>query len=243
MRSSLLLMCGVALSACDATGNGPASSAAPSRLTETESARGFVQNVRAAFAERPKSAAALPAAAATIARRGDALSVERAAGATAEVELAAQASGGFSIVDVATGVGARVRMRGAANAPAELADGYVFFRDAAGAGTALLHRSSARGNEDYVYLPSAPARAELRYDVDLGEGVTGVHPWANRSRALSSTSGAPRLRMAPPSLVGERRAQQHDDARRGATPSTPTHGQSGQSSHPTAPRAARSSIL
>ena len=179
------------------------------RLTETKSARGFVRTVRAAFAERPKSAAALPAAAATITRRGDALSVERAAGATAEVELAAQASGGFSIVDVATGVGARVRLRGASNAPAELADGYVFFRDAAGAGTALLHRSSARGNEDYVYLPSAPARAELRYDVDLGEGVTGVRLMEAVGRARTRrASGAPRLRAsAPPSPGTMRRAE------------------------------------
>jgi len=143
-----------------------------------------------------------PAARTTFHRRGEELFAELVDPA-ARVTLPMRASAGFVIAD-RTGVEARLSLRGAGDVPAKIADDAVVYRDALGRGRDVVHRVSTLGTEDFVTV-DAP-RSSLVYDIALGEHVAGLR-LVERTIELVDRKGTPRLRMAPPYLIGKDRAR------------------------------------
>lgn len=129
----------------------------------------------------------------------------------ADVSLGLTAGDGFHVEDRETGVAVDVRPAladpRARDAAAEVVDGYVVYRGGPGGGD-IVHRPAAEGTEDLVVFERAPARAELSYDVELGERAAGLRLVADTLEVLDA-QGTPRLRMAAPWVVdaaGVRRA-------------------------------------
>ncbi len=85
--------------------------------------------------------------------------------------------------------------------PAEIADGYAVYVGAHGPGTAAVHRVTAEGTEDYVSFTERPDDERLVYDVHIGDGIAGLRLVGDALELLDG-AGAPRLRMAPPYVVG-----------------------------------------
>jgi Kelch motif len=94
-----------------------------------------------------------------------------------------------------------VRLRDASDAPAESAEGYVVYRGAGPSGATLLQRPTEDGTEDYISFDRAPAQPEVSYEVVLGARIAGLRLVANTLELLDA-SGDPRLRVAPPYLIG-----------------------------------------
>ncbi|HVY46928.1 MAG TPA: kelch repeat-containing protein, partial [Minicystis sp.] len=86
-----------------------------------------------------------------------------------------------------------------ADAKVAVAAGTAVYAGALGGGD-LLHRASAAGTEDLAYFRRRPARAELRYDVDV-ERVAGLHLLGDVLE-LVDARGIPRLRVDRPFVVG-----------------------------------------
>ncbi|WP_044237063.1 hypothetical protein [Chondromyces apiculatus] len=125
--------------------------------------------------------------------------------ATATVELPAHAGGEVSLADEASGLSIRFSLEGAAAVPAGVTEGGLALYRAAlpdGRGRALdvVHRVHQGGTEDFVVLDRAPERSEVRYRVDVGR-VAGLR-LVERTLEFLDDSGTPRLRVAPPDLVG-----------------------------------------
>jgi len=93
-----------------------------------------------------------------------------------------------------------VRLRDVRDVPAEVADGYVVYRNAL-RGATLLHRPSPDGVEDFVSFETRPATPEIAYDVGMGLGAQGFR-LTNDTLEVLDAKGAPRLRVSPPYLVG-----------------------------------------
>jgi hypothetical protein len=127
----------------------------------------------------------------------------------ARVSLPRHAAGSFRIADARSGMAIEVDLDGAGAADAELIDGLVMYRGALGDGRDVIHRVTVEGAEDYVALATAPPLPELRYTVHLQEGAAGLRLVADTLEILDA-DGAPRLRVAPPYVVGA------DGVRRGA---------------------------
>lgn len=116
-----------------------------------------------------------------------------------DIELPAGAAGQVRLADPASGVAVAFSLEGAAPVPAVVSGGYVLYPAAAPSGGDILHRVAPSGTEDLVHFVHAPARPELRYRVDVTR-VAGLRLLQNTLEVLDAT-GAPRLRVAPPSLV------------------------------------------
>ncbi len=127
----------------------------------------------------------------------------------AALSLPAHASGAFHLEDTApltSGASSQaaaidVQLRGANDAEAETAEGYVVYRAAGPSGATLLQRPTDDGTEDYLSFERAPDRAEVVYDVALGARIAGLRLVANTLELLDA-EGDPRLRVAPPYVVG-----------------------------------------
>lgn len=72
-------------------------------------------------------------------------------------------------------------------------------------GADVLHRVHPEGTEDFVVFESRPSREELRYHVDVSR-VPGLR-LVNNVLELVDERGAPRLRVAPPYVVGADRSR------------------------------------
>ena len=131
----------------------------------------------------------------------------------ADVKLAVTAGGGFRLEERETKVAIDVlpilAEREAAT-ESETVDGYVVYPRGGPNGADVVHRVSAEGTEDFIAFERMPAREELRYEVALGEGVAGIR-MVSRTVEFLDVAGTPRLRMAPPYVVGA------DGAQRGAS--------------------------
>jgi hypothetical protein len=119
----------------------------------------------------------------------------------ARVVLPEVAQRPFHVKDLASGLTMDVALEGATPAKAEVVDGYVVYPNAHPEGADVVHRFTPEGTEDYLAFERAPSRPEVRYDLALGAGVAGLRLVADTLEVLDG-SGAPRLRMAPPYLVG-----------------------------------------
>ncbi len=135
---------------------------------------------------------------------GDALRLAFVEGAVgrdvANVRLAATASGSSRIEDRASGLAADVRLAGANDAPAELADGFVVHRGAI-RGADVVRRFQRNGVEDFARFDRAPDVEEMTYHVDVSERVAGLRLVENTLELLDA-SGDPRLRVSAPYVIG-----------------------------------------
>ncbi|OJT26916.1 hypothetical protein BO221_02585 [Archangium sp. Cb G35] len=119
----------------------------------------------------------------------------------ARVVLPEEARRPFQVKDLASGLSLDVALEGASAAKAEVVDGYVVYPDAHAGGADVVHRFTAEGTEDYLAFERAPTVPEVHYGLSLGAGVAGLRLVEDTLELLDG-SGAPRLRMAPPYLVG-----------------------------------------
>ncbi len=118
----------------------------------------------------------------------------------AKVVLPQQASGALHLEDLATGVAADVVLQGAQVVAGQVVNGYVVYPNAHASGAHVLQRPVAGGTEDYIAFETKPQTAQIAYDVTLGGGA-GLRLVANTLEIIE-TSGAPRIRVAPPFIVG-----------------------------------------
>jgi RHS repeat-associated protein len=121
--------------------------------------------------------------------------------APARVRFPARATGQFHLEDAASGARVGVALVGARDAVAEAADGYVIYRGAHLSGAALLHRALPEGTEDLLAFEGRPAAAQVEYEIELEDGVSGLRLVSNTLEMVDS-AGAPRLRVETPFLVG-----------------------------------------
>jgi hypothetical protein len=119
---------------------------------------------------------------------------------SARVELPRGANRGFVVSSTHAGTkhfDVTATPIGAAAVSAVVERGLVHYKDIFGAGTDAFHRVTPAGTEDYVSFPSAPARAELKYQIALGEDVAGLRLVTNTLEGCAA-AGTPRLRVSSP---------------------------------------------
>jgi hypothetical protein len=116
------------------------------------------------------------------------------------VTLPERSTESLRVADDETGMAVDVRMRDVSNVVAQSADGYYVYPHADASGGTLLHRELEDGAEDFVSFETRPATPEVAYDVAL-TGVHGVR-LVEGTLELLDAGGAPRLRAAPPFIVG-----------------------------------------
>jgi hypothetical protein len=121
--------------------------------------------------------------------------------APAQVILPERASGVARIKDIGTGMSVEVSLRGATPEAARTTDGYLVYRGGHASGATLLHRALPTGVEDYLAFDTRPAAPSVSYDLSLTNGVAGLR-LVGGSLELLDASGTPRLRAAPPYIVG-----------------------------------------
>ena len=119
----------------------------------------------------------------------------------ARIQLPSLATGAIRIEDAATGAVADVTLKNVAAISGQTADGYVVYPRALSATATVLQHASPDGVEDYVNFDERPATTEIAYDVTPGRGIAGLRLVGNVLEMLD-TNGAPRLRVAPPYIVG-----------------------------------------
>jgi hypothetical protein len=185
-------------------------------VPESASARATMAELRErhrfAAASRPDSGLAVPAQTPVIGpplaiefhqSSGKLLPVfETAPGARdVKLELARRSTDAFRIEDVPSGVALSPRLVGTVASDAEVTEGYVVYAGAAPGGGTLVHRVIEGGTEDYVTYASAPAVEAATYEVELSPAVAGLRLVERTLEALDA-SGAPRLHVAPPFIVG-----------------------------------------
>jgi MYXO-CTERM domain-containing protein len=118
----------------------------------------------------------------------------------AEVLLPRGASGAARLREPVSGVAASFRLAGAIDVPATVSAGGASYEGALGPGTSLLLRRLARGLEDLVRFECKPAAEQVVYMLDTG-GFAGLRKVGGVVELLDA-SGAPRLRVEPPSIRG-----------------------------------------
>jgi RHS repeat-associated protein len=119
----------------------------------------------------------------------------------ARLTLPAQANGTLHLEDAATGTAIDVTLRGASAAAGQPTGGYVVYAGAAPGGGNVIQRAVAAGTEDYVAFDAQPASTQISYGLALGAGAAGLRLVGGTLEVLDS-AGAPRLRVAPPYVVG-----------------------------------------
>lgn len=119
---------------------------------------------------------------------------------TSTVELPLRSSDPVRLSDNASQLSVSFALDGAAPAELTASDGIAVYAGAAPGGGDILHRVSPTGTEDFVLFVTEPEHKELRYEVDVG-AVAGLRLVANTLEFLDA-SGAPRLRVAPPYVLG-----------------------------------------
>jgi RHS repeat-associated protein len=128
---------------------------------------------------------------------------------TARVTLPPRSKASVSIEDASSGTGVSFALMGSRDVAAQAAEGFVVYERAHVSGATVLHRALPEGVEDFLSFDTAPPGASVAYEVKLGEHAAGLRLVDNTLEVLDAR-GAPRLRVAPPYLVGA------DGARAGA---------------------------
>ncbi len=122
----------------------------------------------------------------------------------ASVALPALANGLVRLEDDTTRLSITFALDGASEAPIAVTGGIAVYPARSPAPT-WCTRAHAEGTEDFVAFEVQPAREELRYTVDVAR-VSGLRLVSNTLEFLDE-EGAPRLRVAPPSVVDGSGAQ------------------------------------
>jgi len=115
-----------------------------------------------------------------------------------DLVLPTTARGAVRLSDEGRQVTAAITLRGTTDVRPVTSDGVSLYRGAL-SGADLVHATLSDGVEDFVFFDAKPAREELVYDVDMAR-VAGLRLVDDTLEFLDS-SGAPRLRAAPPFLV------------------------------------------
>ncbi len=121
--------------------------------------------------------------------------------APARVTLPAQANAPLHLENAATGTAVDVTLQGAVAAAGQTSDGYVVYAGATATGATVVHRVLAAGTEDFIAFDTKPAARQVAYNLALGTGASGLR-LVGRSLEVLDSGGAPRLRVAPPYIVG-----------------------------------------
>jgi hypothetical protein len=132
----------------------------------------------------------------------------------ARVELPTVASGATRIER--GGVSVSVQLEGAGEAKIEAAAGLAVYRGglrAGGVSADLIARVTPAGTEDFVVYDERPAVERLVYQVDVSQAA-GLR-LVEGALELLDAGGAPRIRMAPPYVVGADGARHRAEVRVG----------------------------
>jgi hypothetical protein len=127
--------------------------------------------------------------------------LSQASRAPLELALPERAHEPFKLSEPRSQLAIQVQLSGAEPSAAQAVGGLRVFTDAQGPGSALLLRASERGVEDYVSLAAAPPEPLLEYAIELAPEVRGLRLVA-RTLEFLDAGGAPRLRVAPPFVIG-----------------------------------------
>ena len=103
--------------------------------------------------------------------------------------------------ELRTGMAIDVQVRNVSDVAAQTGDGYYVYPHAHASGGTLLHRVTDDGVEDFVSFETRPAVPEVVYDLALENGVSGLRLVEGTLEMLDD-EGTPRLRAAPPFIVG-----------------------------------------
>jgi YD repeat-containing protein len=103
--------------------------------------------------------------------------------------------------DAALGAGIDFALNDVRDTAAVVADGYVVYAHAHVTGATILHRTLLEGDEDFLSFDERPSAPVVSYRVTIGKGVSGLRLVADTLEFVDA-DGSPRLRMAPPYIVG-----------------------------------------
>ena len=93
-----------------------------------------------------------------------------------------------------------VALVGARDVAAQSVDGYTVYPRAHASGATIFERALPTGTEDFISFETRPS-AGGRLRITFGEGVGGLRLVAGTLEMLDK-DGTPRLRVAPPYIVG-----------------------------------------
>ncbi len=120
---------------------------------------------------------------------------------TARVTLPARSAGSFHLEDAETGAGVDVALKEVKDVEGQIEEGFVIYSGAHASGATVLQRPGLSGNEDFVSFETRPQEPTISYEMTLGPKVAGLRLVANTLEMVDA-GGAPRLRVAPPYIVG-----------------------------------------
>jgi hypothetical protein len=120
---------------------------------------------------------------------------------SARIVLPARSTERVHIEDAASGTAIGVTLRDARESAGQPSGGSLVYPRAHASGATLIHRPLPAGTEDFLSFETKPKRPEIAYDVALGSAVRGLRLVAGTLEILDA-GGAPRLRVAPPFVVG-----------------------------------------
>jgi len=177
----------------------------PSEPLSTAPASTQAVGVLSRLRSRDGSSAMLPGGVAeTLRLEGQSLRPEFGSGVakvSARVHLPRRARAPLHVEDAATGLSVEVALEEARDVGVEVADGYAVYPGAHASGATVLHRPTPDGVEDYIGFETQRNAAPVSYRVSLGEAVRGLR-LVEGTLELLDAGGAPRLRVAPPYIVG-----------------------------------------
>jgi alpha-tubulin suppressor-like RCC1 family protein len=120
---------------------------------------------------------------------------------SARVTLPNRANDPLRLSDETSGTSVEVTLLDARESVAEAAGGYVVYANGHASGATVLHRALRSGVEDYVSFDERPRQPSVAYRLSLGAGAAALRLVSDTFEVLDA-GGAPRLRVAPPSVVG-----------------------------------------
>ncbi len=121
--------------------------------------------------------------------------------ATLEVTLPELANEAFTLREASSNLSIRVGLLGARAVPVGQVGALSVYADAVGQQATLFYRAGELGVEDYIAFEAPPAAEEVRYRVSLDPSVAGLR-LVSRTLEFLDARGAPRLRVAPPYVLG-----------------------------------------
>jgi Kelch motif protein/galactose oxidase-like protein len=120
--------------------------------------------------------------------------------ASSRPALPALAHEAFELRDPGSQLGIGVSLKGARSVPRRALGALSVYAGGASDGATLVLSSSERGVEDFIAFDAAPA-GPVEYRVELDPNVLGLR-LIDRTLEFLDASGTPRLRVAPPYLIG-----------------------------------------
>jgi hypothetical protein len=121
-------------------------------------------------------------------------------GSELDVAMPARANAALRISEPGSGVAASIALVGARDVAGETDGDFVLYRNGTADGAAIVTRRTASGVEDYVELDAAPRSGRVDYELELEAG--GGLRLIGDTLELVDATGAPRIRVSPPYLVG-----------------------------------------